>query len=113
MTVVDTRGERKSEKERLTLPEMLVNPLDERVLQKRSAAARLTTLSGARIAMLNISKPGGSVFLDRLDTLLRERYRVADILRFRKPTFAKPAPEAVLADIREQQPHAVIEALAD
>lgn len=95
------------------MSEILVNPLDERVPPQGSAPPRLGSLHGARIAMLDISKPGGSVFLDRLDTLLRKRFGVAEVWRFRKPTFAKPAPEAILSDIRELQPHAVIEALAD
>ncbi len=95
------------------MPATLVNPLDERVLQKCAAPRRLDTLAGARIAMLDIGKPGGSIFLDRLDRLLRERYRAAKVLRFHKPTFARPAPETILADIRKSQPHAVIEALAD
>lgn len=91
----------------------VVNPLDERPLPEGSAPPRLASVAGARIALLDISKGGGEVFLDRVDALLRERYGVSEVLRFRKPTFAKPAPEAVLADIREAQPHAVIEALAD
>ena len=95
------------------MPVTLVNPLDERPAPQSAPAARLTSLHGKTIAFLDISKPGGSIFLDRLAELLDERYGVAEILRYRKPTFAKPAPEAVLADIRKAQPHAVIEALAD
>ena len=91
----------------------VVNPLDERPLPEGSAPPRLASVGGARIALLDISKGGGEVFLDRVDALLRERYGVSEVLRFRKPTFAKPAPEAVLTDIREARPHAVIEALAD
>ncbi len=91
----------------------VVNPLDERPLPEGSAPPRLASVGGARIALLDISKGGGSIFLDRIDLLLRQRYGVSEVLRFRKPTFAKPAPEAVLTDIREAQPHAVIEALAD
>lgn len=95
------------------MPVTLVNPLDERPAPQASSADRLASLEGTKIALLDISKPGGSVFLDRLGGLLRKRYGVAEILRFRKPTFAKPAPEAVLADIRRSVPHAVVEALAD
>jgi hypothetical protein len=73
----------------------------------------LRSVGGARVALLDISKGGGSVFLDRLDSLLRSRFGVTEVLRFRKPTFAKPAPEGILADMRKAQPHAVIEALAD
>ncbi len=91
----------------------LVNPMDEQPVRQSSAAERLGSLAGARIALLDISKAGGSIFLDRLSELLAERYGVAEVLRFRKPTFAKPAPEEVLADIRKAQPRAVIEALAD
>lgn len=91
----------------------LVNPLDERHPPRASAAPRLESLAGARVALLDISKPGGSTFLGRLESLLRSRYGVEDVLRFQKPTFAKPAPEAVLADVRKAQPVAVIEALAD
>lgn len=92
---------------------ILVNPLDERVPPQGAAAPRLRSVGGARVALLDISKGGGSVFLDRLDSLLRSRFGVTEVLRFRKPTFAKPAPEGILADMRKAQPHAVIEALAD
>ena len=92
---------------------VLVNPLDERDPPQGAAPPRLESLEGARVAMLDISKPGGSTFLDRLELLLKDRFGVAEVLRFQKPTFAKPAPEAVLADMRKAQPQAVIEALAD
>lgn len=92
---------------------ILVNPLDERTPPRAAAPPRLNSVSGKRVALLDISKPGGSVFLDRLEAVLKDSFGVADVLRFRKPTFAKPAPEAVLEDLRKAQPHAVIEALAD
>lgn len=91
----------------------LINPLDERIPPQSVAPPRLESLEGRRVALLDISKGGGSIFLDRLSTLLKDQCGVAEVLRFRKPTFAKPAPEAVLADMRKAQPHAVIEALAD
>ena len=62
------------------------------------------------IALLDIRKPRGDVFLDELEVLLRERG--LSILRTAKPTFAKPAP----ADLRREiaaRCDAVIEALAD
>lgn len=95
------------------MPTVLVNPLDERIHQHAKPAPRLDTLKGKSLALLDISKPGGSVFFDRLETLLTERYGVASILRVAKPTFAKPAPGDVLAKIRDAQVHAAIEALAD
>lgn len=95
------------------MPITLVNPMDESVRQERKAAAKLDTLSGKTVGLLDISKPGGSVFLDRLESLLRERYGVASVLRAMKPTFTKPAPEAVIEQLLQARCDAVIEALAD
>jgi len=88
----------------------IVNPMNEEVAESAAAPARLSTLEGRTIALLDISKPGGSVFLDRLEQQLRQR-GVANVLRAMKPTFAKPAPQAVIDSVRSAD--AVIEALAD
>ena len=72
--------------------------------------ARPATLDGLTIGLLDISKMRGDGFLDRIDEQLTERGHT--VLRFRKPTFTKPAP----VDLRQQiatQCHVVIEALAD
>ena len=59
----------------------------------------------------DISKPGGKVFLDRLEQLLKERYSVSRIVREIKPTYTKPAPGALLERLAFVD--GVIEALAD
>jgi hypothetical protein len=89
----------------------IVNPLNETVVEAASAAPRLLTLVGKTIALLDISKPGGGVFLDRIEHRLKTEHRVAGVIREMKPTFAKPAPAEVLQKIRLAD--AVIEALAD
>jgi hypothetical protein len=94
------------------MPILLVNPMREPAPADVPAAPRLDTLEGKTIGLLDIGKPGGSVFLDRLETLLRERYKVAKVLRMVKPTFAKPAPPQVLDELRRSA-QGVIEALAD
>lgn len=90
---------------------MLVNPMNETPVQAAVRPKRLSTLAGKTVALLDISKPGGSVFLDRLEELLKTRYGVASVIRAAKPTFAKPAPDAVIEQLRAVD--AVIEALAD
>ena len=95
------------------MPITLVNPMNETVREQRKVAPKLDTLSGKIIGLLDISKPGGSVFLDRLETLLRERFGVANVVRAMKPTFTKPAPEAVIDQLLAARCDAVIEALAD
>jgi hypothetical protein len=89
----------------------LVNPLDESAAAARSRAPRLDSLEGKTLALLDISKPGGSVFLDRLEHLLVEGYGVSKVVRVTKPTYTKPAPEPVLEGLRFVD--GVIEALAD
>jgi hypothetical protein len=93
------------------MPVTLVHPGNERVPQAAPPPRRLASLAGKKIGLLDISKPGGSVFLDRLEKILRERYGVAEVVRTRKPTFAKNAPPAVIEQLRSMD--AVIEALAD
>jgi hypothetical protein len=93
------------------MPVTLVHPGNEAVPQAAPPPARLASLSGKKIGLLDISKPGGSFFLDRLEKILRERYAVAEVVRARKPTFAKNAPAQVIEQLRSMD--AVIEALAD
>lgn len=95
------------------MPITLVNPMNETVRETRQAATKLNSLSGKTIGLLDISKPGGSVFLDRMEALLRERYGVASVVRAMKPTFTKPAPDAVIDQLLQSRCDAVIEALAD
>jgi hypothetical protein len=91
----------------------LVNPMDETLRPAPRSAPRLTSLSGKTIALLDISKNGGSIFLDRLEQLLKHKYGVAQINRSMKPTFTKPAPDDVISKLVDAPCDAVIEALAD
>jgi hypothetical protein len=89
---------------------VVLDPTSERTPAKRANAPRLAALGGVTVGLLDISKPRGDVFLDRLEARLRERG--AEVRRYRKPTFSKPAP----ADLRQEiavQCGAVVEALAD
>ncbi len=74
------------------------------------AAQRLRVGHPGTIALLDIRKPRGDVFLDELEQLLSERGHA--VVRTSKPTFTKPAPQDVRAEIA-QHCDAVIEALAD
>lgn len=92
---------------------ILVSPLDETAWPAGTPAKRLTNLDGATVGLLDISKPGGSVFLDRLEQRLIEEHGVQRVVRDAKPTFAKPAPEDVINRLQQAGVQAVIEALAD
>lgn len=89
----------------------LVHPGNESKPQAAPPPRRLATLKGKKVGLLDISKPGGSFFLDRLEELLRTKYGVAEVVRAKKPTFAKVAPEQVIEQLQSMD--AVIEGLAD
>ncbi|MXZ69660.1 MAG: hypothetical protein F4Z17_12030 [Acidimicrobiia bacterium] len=88
----------------------LLDPTSERTTGERSISPRPADIADGTVALLDISKPRGDVFIGRLDELLTEM-GVA-VRHYRKPTFSKPAP----LDLRRQiaaECGAVIEALAD
>jgi len=91
--------------------EEFLDPTDS-VAVPRKTAARLATLDGKVITLLDISKAKGDHLLDRVEELLRERAKPKTIVRKKKPTFARPAPEDLRAEILKTS-DAVIEALAD
>ncbi len=93
------------------MPVILLHPGIEDTPAAGPAPTRLATLAGRTIGLLDISKPGGEVFLNRLEAMLRERAGVAEVIRARKPTFTKIAPAEVIASLRRAD--AVVEALAD
>lgn len=93
------------------MPITLVNPLNETVVKAAAPPARLASLAGKKIGLLDISKPGGSFFLDRLEKIFRERYQAGEIVRAKKPTFSKNAPDGVIEQLRGMD--AVVEGLAD
>lgn len=91
-------------------PRILLDPTGERQLAVKPRLARLEELSGKTVGLLDISKPRGDRFLDRIQARLEAAG--ATVRRYRKPTFTKPAP----VDLRQEiavQCGAVVEALAD
>lgn len=89
---------------------IILDPTSERTVPSRKRVTRPASLSGKVVGLLDISKPRGDVFLDRVADRLK-----ADgvtTLRFTKPTYTKPAP----IDLRHEiagKCAVLIEALAD
>jgi hypothetical protein len=89
---------------------VLLDPTGERAPAERRRLDRPATLDGLTVGLLDISKPRGDVVLDRLEQLLADRG--VRVLRYKKPTFTKPAPVDLRHEIA-QHCQVVIEALAD
>jgi len=89
---------------------IVLDPTSERSSATKARLPRLAALDGKTIGLLDISKPRGDRFLDRIEEKLTQQG--ATVVRFVKPTFTKPAP----VDLRQQiatRCDGVIEALAD
>ena len=89
---------------------VVLDPTSEARPPRRERPPRPRSLDGLSVGLLDISKPRGDVFLDRLEARLRERGITTR--RYKKPTFTKPAPVDLRHEIATQC-GAVVEALAD
>jgi len=88
-----------------------LDPTDS-VAVPRKSAPRPSSLDGRTVTLLDISKAKGDYLLDRIEELLRERTQAKAVIRKKKPTFARPAPDALRQEI-VQGTDVLVEALAD
>ena len=89
---------------------IVLDPTGEQVPAERALLQRPPSVEGRTIGLLDISKPRGNMFLDRLEHRLEAAG--ARVERFAKPTFTKPAPVDLRHEIATKC-DLVIEALAD
>ena len=74
-------------------------------------AARLTSLEGRTIGLLDNSKFRVRELLDHVAEILRTRFGVAQVLRFRKPDASRPVSPELLMSM--QGCEAIIAAVGD
>jgi hypothetical protein len=89
---------------------IVLDPTAELRPEHRERVARPESLAGLTVGLLDISKPRGDIFLDRVEEHLG--LLGAQVVRYAKPTFTKPAPVDLRHEIASHC-DAVIEALAD
>jgi hypothetical protein len=89
---------------------VVLDPTNETRPAVRRVLDRPADVKGLTVGLLDISKPRGNVFLDRIEEKLTARG--ATVVRYSKPTFTKPAPVDLRHEIATHC-NVVIEALAD
>ena len=89
----------------------VLDPCAEEALATSARPARLASLEGCTIGLLDNGKIRVRELLDYIEEMLRSQYGVADVLRLRKPDASRPAPAEVIADMK--QCAAVISAVGD
>lgn len=94
----------------MTTHSVLLDPTGERAPAIRARLARPERLDGLTVGLLDISKPRGNVFLDRLDERLVKLG--VSVKRYQKPTFTRVAPTELKQKIAAEV-DLVVEGLAD
>ena len=89
---------------------VLLDPTAELSAASRQPLPTPEPLVGLTIGLLDISKAKGDIFLDRIDVQFQQRG--LKTRRFKKPTFARPAPVGLLQQLASQC-DVVVEGLAD
>ena len=87
-----------------------MDPTSERAPENRQPLPRPASLEGKTVGLLDISKPKGNVFIDRLEDLLVQKGVATK--RFIKPTFTRVSPVELNQKIAAEC-DVVIESLAD
>ena len=90
----------------------LLDPTSQGDVSAKFLAPRLDSLDGKVMGLLNITKNGSDIFLERVEELMRERFELADVIHVKKPTFSRPAPMDLLVNLAERADF-VVEGLAD
>lgn len=90
----------------------LLDPTSEEDSAVRFLAPRINSIDGNVMGLLDITKNGSDIFLDRVEELMCERFQIAEVVRVKKPTFARPAPIDLIDKLADRTDF-VIEGLAD
>ena len=75
------------------------------------ASARLESLAGRKLGLLDNRKLNVHELLNHMEDIFRTRYGVTDIIRLQKPDASRPAPPEVVEQIKQCE--ALISAVGD
>ena len=81
------------------MPITVLDPTGQNEAEAPRLAPALPSLKGALVGLLDNGKANSDRLLDRIESILRERYGVRETIRRRKPDFSRPAPPALLAEL--------------
>lgn len=74
-------------------------------------APRVAGLEGSTVGIISNGKHGTVAFFDAVESELRDRHRVADVIRLTKPNYSAPAGADLLSQARHW--HALIAGIGD
>jgi hypothetical protein len=66
------------------------------------AARKFDSLDGLRLGLLGNTKLNADNILNAVGELLSERYKVAGIIHYKKPSFSHPAPDETVEEMAQK-----------
>ena len=90
---------------------IVLNPTADTESEPKQLASRLSSLEGRKLGVLDNRKANADRLFDLVESILRERYQADVVVRCQKPDFSRPAPEAMLQEMRDCE--AVITGVGD
>jgi hypothetical protein len=86
----------------------LVDPTTQPLVPDFTYAPRLTGLINKRIGLIDDSKENAKELLEEIETVLRQRFGVAQVDYHRKPSASKPADPAVIEAMAKTCDYALV-----
>ena len=77
-----------------------LNPTSESMVVALEPAPRLQSLKGKTVGLISNGKEGTAGFFAHVDRLLRERYRVAEVVLRIKSNYSAPAEDEIIDEGR-------------
>lgn len=93
------------------MPLQVLDPTAEDVAIATTRAARLTSLRGRTVGLLDNGKIRVHELFNHMEAILRAEHGVTRVIRLKKPDASRPAPANVIAEM--QAADAVISAVGD
>ena len=89
----------------------VLDPTAEVSVDTAAIPERLASLQGRTIGLLDNGKIRVRELLDCMEEIFRSQHGVSNVLRFKKPDASRPAPAALIADMK--QCDAIVSAVGD
>jgi hypothetical protein len=78
----------------------VLDPTAEDTAAPATGTARLQSLQGCTVALLDNGKIRVLELLNYMEDMLRSEYGVADVRRFKKPDASRPVPDDIIAEMK-------------
>jgi hypothetical protein len=78
----------------------ILDPVSKPKIKKLALNSRPKSLEGLRIAVVDNTKPNFNIFMDRVQEILINDYKVASVARYVKPGRTVGVSAAIVAEIK-------------